>query len=131
MIDISKVYSASLNSEIVQELVEKDISQIEDKRVLANIRKLIVAPKCEMRPWDYGPVGQEFPCWIVLVHPPSNTSIAYCREGFGPYSPWGLLFSAGDHMSIGMDSAWFSRLEDAFWESKAWGKEKPAGYEVQ
>jgi len=84
-----------------------------------------------MREWDYGEAHQEFPCWIVLEHQPSNTCIAYCEEGFGPVSPWGLLFISRAHLNIGMDSGWFTRFEDAFRESMAWSGQNPADYEVQ
>jgi hypothetical protein len=57
---------------------------------------------------------QTYPCWIVLEHAPSNTAIAYCAEGFGPGCPWGLLFLEGEHLSMGMDSGWFTYLSMRF-----------------
>jgi len=57
---------------------------------------------------------------MVLVHPASNTGIAYSEFGFGPRTPWGLLFLEGtEHMSMGMDSGWFSHFLDAYFDSKA------------
>ena len=93
------------------------------------IRPLLVSPRCEDRPWDYGPPKQKYACWIILEHPPSNTGIAYCAEGFGPQSPWGLLFLR-EHLSMGMDSSWYTTLEDAFRESQACDIPPPPGYEV-
>ncbi|CAG0933531.1 hypothetical protein TFLX_03094 [Thermoflexales bacterium] len=75
-----------------------------------------------------GKKGQTYPCWIVLEHKESNTGIAYCDYGFGPKDPWGLVFLSGD--SMGMDSGWFSSLEDAFRESMAREGPNPPGYEV-
>ncbi len=90
---------------------------------------LLVKPRLEDRPWDYGP-DQTYPCWIVLEHPPSNTGIAYCAEGFGPRSPWGLLFLRGEHLGMGMDAGWYTKLEDAFRESRACDLPSPVGYQV-
>lgn len=98
--------------------------------VVAAIRPLLVVPHLEERDWDYGPAGQRFLCWIVLEHPASNTGIAYCDEGFGPGSPWGLLFLEGQHLSMGPDSGWYSSLEDAFRESMACDLPTEPGYEV-
>jgi hypothetical protein len=73
-----------------------------------------------MRPWDYGRPGEAFPCWLVPEHQASNTGIAYCEQGFGPRCPWGLLFLEGtEHMSMGMDSAWFEYFLEACFEFKA------------
>ena len=79
---------------------------------------------------DYGEESRTYPCWIVLEHRASNTGIAYCAYGFGPGDPWGLLFLGGPHLSMGMDSAWFVTLEDAFRQSPACDVPAPPGYEV-
>jgi hypothetical protein len=71
-----------------------------------------------LRGWDYGKPGEEFPCWLVLEHAASNTGIAYCEHGFGPSMPWGLLFLSGQHMSMGMDSGWYERFLEAYFESQ-------------
>jgi hypothetical protein len=81
-------------------------------------------------PWDHGEPGDTYSCWSVLEHHASNTAIAYCEQGFGPTYPWGLLFIR-DHLSMGMDSQWFTSLEDAVRESMAWDGVNPPGYEVK
>jgi hypothetical protein len=106
-----------VTAEDVAELVRNELRRITDKKVVAAIEPMLVAPRCEERPWDYGG-AEHYPCWVVLEHPASNTGIAYCAEGFGPRCPWGLLFLRG-HLSMGMDSGWFSSLEDAFRDSMA------------
>jgi len=88
----------------------------------ARIRALRVRPRCELRPWDYGAPGDTHPCWVVLEHPESNTAIVYSDVGFGPKMPWGLLFISGEHMSMGMDSSWFTSLDEAFRNS--WASEE-------
>jgi hypothetical protein len=111
-------------------LVRGELDRVKDPRLVHAIRPLLVSPRCEDRPWDYGPPNQKYSCWIILEHPPSNTGIAYCVEGFGPRSPWGLLFLS-EYLSMGMDSSWYTTLEDAFRESMACDPSTATpGYEV-
>ena len=106
---------------VLQALVERELANVRDDRVIGHVRSLLVPPKPEARPWDYGEAGQTFECWIVLAHTASGTAIAYCDEGFGPKTPWGLLWldSEGIKASMGMDSGWFRTFIDAFFESFA------------
>lgn len=115
----------------VSGIVEREIQRIRDPRVVDRIRELVVAPYPVERLWDYGAHGERYTCWTVLEHAASNTGIAYCTEGFGPSDPWGLVFLSGPHTNIGMDSAWFASLEDAFRESMAWDESPPEGFELQ
>lgn len=115
----------------VAQLVAQQLRAIAQPELLALAQSLLVEPRLESRPWDYGAQNQEFPCWVVLEHLPSNTGIAYCAQGFGPSNPWGLLFLSGEHLSMGMDSAWFASLEDALRNCAAWNGDDPPGYEVQ
>jgi hypothetical protein len=122
---VSKLDGRALMTDITPEtlsdLVESQLATVANSRVAARIRQLLVAPYCVDREWDYGEPGTTYPCWTILEHRPSNTSIAYCAQGFGPGDPWGLVFLSGAHMSIGMDSAWYPTLEEAFRESMASG----------
>ncbi len=120
-----------MDNEAVKKKLELELEAITDVTVLERLNLLLVKPRCEYREWDYGEEGLEYPCWIVADHGPSNTCIAYCEHGFGPSFPWGLLFIAGDHLSMGMDCGWYSNLEDAFRESMAWDGDNPVGYEVR
>ena len=97
----------------------------EERKLVQRIRELLVAPYPIERAWNYGIPNERFTCWTILEHHPSNTGIAFCSQGFGPSNPWGLVFLAGQHMGIGMDSAWFASLEDAMRESAAWDGPKP------
>ena len=110
--------------------IERELAAIHDPLLLDLVRKLLVEPYAVEREWDYGAPGQTYVCWTVLEHQPSGTGIAYCEEGFGPKFPWGLVFLSGPYMSIGPDSAWFTRLDDAVRESQAWDGGNPADYEV-
>ena len=106
-----------LNASAVAALVDAQLAAMGNSAVGALTRRLRVPPRREMRPWDYGEPHQ-YPCWIVLEHPPSNTAIAYCAHGFGPRTPWGLLWLS-DHLSMGQDSGWFASLEEAVRDSQA------------
>ena len=126
----SGILSKMLTTNAVSSLVRKELDHITDPEILNRIRELLVAPHSVERDWDYGHVGERFICWTVLEHPPSNTGIAYCEQGFGPSNPWGLVFLSGEYMSIGMDCGWFSTLESAMRDSKAWHGTNPENYEV-
>ena len=104
----------------VSALVNREVAMTSDERLAEQIQWLLVDPYVVDRDWDYGKPGEQFPCWTVLEHYPSNTGIAYCESGFGPKCPWGLVSLSGPHMSIGMDSGWFSSLESAFKDSWAY-----------
>ena len=119
-----------LTANEVSSLVSEDLMRITDAALLARTRELLVVPYPVERDWDYGRVGERFNCWTVLEHPPSNTGIAYSSQGFGPSHPWGLIFLSGEHMGVGMDSAWFSTLESAVRDSMAWNGPTPEKYEV-
>jgi len=107
------------NAQILKALVEAELAQLGDARVVAHIRSLLIEPAPILRDWDYGDEGQKYVCWTVLEHQSSNTGIAYCEEGFGPRSPWGLVALMRPHMSIGMDAAWYTTFLQAFFGSAA------------
>jgi hypothetical protein len=67
--------------------------------------------------WDYGAPGGTFDGWLVLSDPGQRTGIAYCDQGFGPKSPWGLIGIGEASPSMGMDSGWFRRFMDAYLDS--------------
>ena len=108
-----------LDQDQIARLVHEQLDRCEDRDTRRQIDQLLVAPRRELRDWDYGEPGEQYPCWVVLEHPASDTAIAYCQQGFGPEHPWGLLALSGPHMSIGMDSGWFPTLPRAFRDSMA------------
>ena len=118
-----------LQAKDIESHVRDELDRMAGPEELA-VRSLLVVPRMEKRAWDYGAAHQTYPCWIVMEHPASNTGVAYCAEGFGPDSPWGLLFLRGPHLGMGMDCSWYASLEDAFRESKACDLPLPPGYEV-
>jgi hypothetical protein len=112
----------------VIQLVDRELAAISDPAVLDLFRMLRVDPSPVEREWDYGTPGQLHVCWTVMEHKPSNTGVAYCNAGFGSTFHWGLVFLSGPHLY--MDSAWYTSLEAAVRESRAWQGENPPGYEI-
>lgn len=102
-----------LDAAAVDVLLDHALARIVQPDLAALIRSRRIAPRMEMRSWDYGAADQEYPCWIVLEHRTSNTAIAYCELGFGPKNPWGLLFLNGPCLSMGMNSGWYDEMEGA------------------
>lgn len=107
----------------LRSLIEAELAELSDARVLAYVRGLLVEPRVELRDWDYGSPGQQYPCWIVLEDAPTDTAVAYCESGFGPKAPWGLFGLNGEpgqpKPSMGMDSAWMTSFLDVFFDSMA------------
>jgi len=109
-----------MNSDAIDALVDQELKGITDAKLAERIAGLRVKPHCVERAWDYGEDGLTYPCWTILEHGDSNTGIAYCNEGFGPSSPWGLVSLSGPDMNIGMDCQWWESLMIAVRVSAAW-----------
>ena len=102
-------------------LINDDMSAMHDVRVVAYVGSLLITPP---RPlllgWVYGASEDVFEGFLVLDHPKSGTAIAYCQQGFGPATPWGLISTThGLPPSMGMSDGWYPRFVDAFFQSKA------------
>jgi len=99
-------------------LIEEELRNVRDDRVVQHVRSLLVEPRGEFRNWDYGAPNERYLCWIVLEHK-SGTGIAYCEEGFAPPCPWGLVSTRGEggYNSIGQDSGWHPTFMDAYFDS--------------
>ena len=114
----SSLDAVELTAAAIDNLVDAQVASMASPAMVELVARFRVPPRLEFRPWDYG--GDEaYPCWLIFEHSASNTAIAYCGHGFGPRAPWGLLFIKGPHQSMGMDSGWFSTLEDAIRDSCA------------
>ena len=102
-------------------LIESELLQLSDEDVASRIRLLLVTPIEHQRNWDYGVKDESFQCFTVLQDAVSNTAIVFCSQGFGPRSPWGLVFMRNEVTppSIGMDSQWYTTFLQAFFESGA------------
>ncbi|PFH11775.1 hypothetical protein BCF11_4233 [Collimonas sp. PA-H2] len=110
----------SVTATEINKLIESELAGIHDAGVVHHIRTLLVTPQSILRDWDFGGIGEKYPCWSILDHEKSGTGIGHCEFGFGPKTPWGLVGLAGhDHMSLGMDCEWFSTFVEAFFDSMA------------
>lgn len=101
----------------ISTFVKEQIEEISNFKTKSQINALLVEPYPSEREWNYGQAGETHTCWIVLEDAEFCVGIAYCSKGFGPQSPWGLLFLSGPHMSMGDDSNWYRSLEAAFIDS--------------
>lgn len=111
-----------IDAGILKAMIDRELERLSDARVKGHIRRLLVDPRPVLRNWDYGKPGEQYPCWAVLNDSGSNTGIAYCESGFGPRSPWGLVWLGNDdakHLSMGMDAGWFSTFLEAYFDSFA------------
>jgi hypothetical protein len=109
-----------IDAETLKAMIDRELECLSDARVKEQIRPLLVEPKPILRDWDDGKPGEQYTCWAVLNDRDSNTGIAYCENGFGPGSPWGLVWLGSHdekHLSIGMDSGWFSTFLEAYFNS--------------
>ena len=110
----------SITAAILKQIIAEELETITDERVRAHIRSLLVEPAPILRDWDCGEPGEQYTCWAVLNHERSNTGIAYCEEGFGLKSPWGLVGLTKERgLSMGMDSGWFRTFMEAYFDSFA------------
>ncbi len=114
----------------LEKLIQEEINKISQKELIKTIQDFMVSIRIENREWDYSDKYKEYPCYIVLEDKKTNTAIAFSENGFGPVCPWGLLFLDGEYMNMGMDSGWFSSLEDAVRESMFWHGDNPKNYEI-
>jgi len=111
----------SVNAGNLRILIASELAAFNDQRIIRHVHAHLVEPAPELRDWDWGEPGQQHPCWIVFRHPPSNTGIAYCENGFGPSRPWGLLWigGQGNPLSIGQDSGWYTTFMETYFNSFA------------
>jgi hypothetical protein len=104
-------------SEDIRKLVDFEMERITDLVVQDALKAILVHPSFHIRDWDWGKPGEKYPCWMVAEHKESGTGIVYSDFGFGPERPWGLVFLSDSW--FGLDSGWFSNLEDSFCDCHA------------
>ena len=114
----------------IDTLLAREVAAIGDVSVRAALEHRLVSPRRVIRDWDYADDVQH-ECWVIAEDPLTKTSSAYCDRGCGPACPWGLLNMDSEFNEMGPDSAWYSRLEDAFRQSMMWDGENPDDYVVQ
>jgi hypothetical protein len=92
-----------VDAEKLSELVKRELAGVSDARVVEHIRGLLVSPNTLLREWDYGPPGQQYPCWIndteVRIRQSAIANTALDRVARGVCSPlpiWRVFKAAGD-----------------------------------
>jgi hypothetical protein len=104
----------------VEALVRDDVRAISDARVVAHVCSLMAVPPQRLPlAWSFGSLGETLDGFLVLDHPRSGTGIVYCGQGFGPDTPWGLVFIDRGPLSTGTSDGWYARVLDAYFASKA------------
>jgi hypothetical protein len=109
-----------IDAATVSGMIDRELEQLSDSRVIAHIRGLRAAPTAVLRDWDYGAPGEQYPCWTVLSES-QYAGIAYC-ERLAPRNAWGLASSGSDErerLSKGMGSNWLPTFLDAYFNSAA------------
>jgi hypothetical protein len=101
-----------LDPRTLQDLVEAELAQLSDARVLAHIARLRIEARPFAGRWNFTRARRYHPCWAILQDE-RGRGIAYCASGFGPSLPWGLMRLA-DESSMGVDSDWLPTLLDAY-----------------
>ncbi len=103
-----------ISREQLVEILERELAAIEDPKARQQIGTVLVEPTPMRCGWDYGPPGQTFPCWKVGRDPDGQSvGIVYCESGFGPESPWGLVWLHEAIPSMGQDTGWFPTFREA------------------
>ena len=82
----------SIDAQKLTAMVDGELAQLSDSRVVAHIATLREEPSIMMLRWDYGLENERYPCWIVFRHPATNIAIAYCSMGLARARLGGLYF---------------------------------------
>lgn len=104
----------TITPKYLKEIIKSEVSVLTDQRLITQINASLINPVGVMLNWDYGEIGQQFLCWSVFEHKRSKTGIAFCKDGFGPENPWGLIGSSDDAQSMGQDCGWFNSFLAAY-----------------
>ena len=102
--------------EEVSSIVAQQMSSIQNTEIVDALRSFLVPPRLEMRVWDWTKERLEFPTFVVAESQRYNYGIVFSDNGFGPDSPWGLVFSSARNFDA--DYCWYATLEEAFLESR-------------
>ena len=93
-----------------------EMARFSDPLLAAALQPFLIAPRMEPRTWDWSTEALEFPTWVVAESQRYDYGIVYAENGFGPDSPWGLVFSS--HKNFGADYCWYTSLQAAFVDSR-------------
>src|SRR5215213_4368538 len=109
----------------VRRLVTYELAHVADEARREALRTVLVEPARDERMSEW--FDEPFACWVVAAAPWSGHVVLFCERGYAS-DHWGAL-PAGD-ASMGIDSDWFSTLDDAFIASGLWTGELTESYVV-
>ena len=92
-------------------MLDGEIAAISDIGLREQVRAMLVEPAPMRCAWDYGVPGETYSCWKVAAD--ISVGIVYCEDGFGPGSPWGLVWLSEGVPNMGQDSGWFATFCEA------------------
>jgi len=95
----------------LRKLLEDEIQCISEANLRTRVRSILVEPTLMKCGWDYGQAEETYPCWKVVEQ--QRVGIVYREHGFGPSSPWGLIWLRERVPSMGQDSGWFPTFREA------------------
>jgi hypothetical protein len=101
-----------LDLQTLHDLIESELTQLSDTRVLSHIARLRIEPRPFAGRWIFSRARRYHTCWAILQDERGH-GIAYCASGFGPSLPWGLM-RLDDGSPMGQDSGWLPTLLDAY-----------------
>jgi len=103
-------------AEDIRLLVEGAVREISDATVTEGLKSFLVAPRREMRTWDWQKPHAQYPVWVVAESSQYDYGIVFSDYGYAPEHPWGLVFSSHDNFDA--DYCWCPSLEQAYKESR-------------
>jgi hypothetical protein len=103
-------------AEEIRLLVEDAVRKIGDSIIVGGLRTFLIAPRAEMRTWDWQEPYARYSVWVVAESSQYDYGIAFSDYGFAPERPWGLVFSSHDNFDA--DYCWYPSLEEAYKESR-------------
>jgi hypothetical protein len=96
--------------------VTTELAQFSDSGLRSALGGFLIEPRLEIRSWDWSRDPIELPTWVIAESSRYDYGIVYSDRGFGPESPWGLVFSSAKN--FGADYCWYSSLQAAFADSR-------------
>jgi hypothetical protein len=92
--------------------LDSEIAAISDAGVRASVEALRVHPTLMTCEWGYSRPSEIYPCWKVAEDTVHGVGIVHCEQGFGPRTPWGLVWLHEPVPAMGQDSGWFSSFRE-------------------
>lgn len=102
----------------VRSLVASQMALIKDRGTRDALLSCLVEPRLQVLQWPYGGEMESYRCWVIAELTPAGAAIGYSEQGFGPRTPWGLIWL--DDANPGQDSGWFTTLHEAYLDSFGW-----------